>query len=137
MASSSDPASPPGELLFTLPIPTTSSGTITCTSPAAKVYLLTFNSPPDNRLTTSFCATLLLALDILEHQHPLGVVVTTSAIKKFYSNGLDLQHAFSTKDFMINSLYPVFRRFLTYAEPYTLLPIQLLTITATPCRLWL
>ena len=108
---------PPGKLLFSLQIPNTTSGTITCTLPSSLIYLLTFSSPPDNRLTTSFCRTLLLALDILEHSYPSGVVVTTSAIRKFYSNGLDLRHAFATKDFMATSLYPLFRRFLTYPMP--------------------
>jgi Delta3-Delta2-enoyl-CoA isomerase len=44
--------------------------------------------------------------------HP-GVVVTTSAIPKFYSNGLDLKHAISTEGFFSNVLYTMFARFLT------------------------
>ncbi|EHK97070.1 ClpP/crotonase [Glarea lozoyensis ATCC 20868] len=101
--------------VFTLPISTT--GSITCTTPSPLVYLLTFTSPPDNRLTTSFCQTLLLALDILEFSHPPGVIVTTSSIVKFYSNGLDLEHATSTEGFFGDSLYAVFKRFLTYPMP--------------------
>jgi len=105
--------------LFHLPIlsspkATSASGTVIVTSPADAVYILTFTSPPDNRLVTSFCQTLLLALDILEHDYPPGVLITTSGIPKFYSNGLDLEHASSTKGFYHNSLFALFRRFLTY-----------------------
>jgi Delta3-Delta2-enoyl-CoA isomerase len=89
------------------------TGTIVCTTPAPKVYLLTFAAPPDNRLVTSFCQSLLLALDIIEFSHPHGVVVTTSAIGKFYSNGLDLEHASSTEGYWKESLFKVFGRFLT------------------------
>jgi hypothetical protein len=56
---------------------------------------------------------MLLALDILEFSHPPGVVVTTSAIAKFYSNGLDLGHATSTDRYWEDSLFKMFRRFLT------------------------
>ncbi|KAI9812720.1 MAG: hypothetical protein M1827_004476 [Pycnora praestabilis] len=83
--------------LFTLLIQP--SGTISCTQPSPSIYLLTFISPPDNRLTPSFCEAFLLALDILEYKHPRGVVITTSGIPKFYSNGLDLQLASSTPGF--------------------------------------
>lgn len=100
--------------LFELPILSTpagkASGTIICTSPVPEVYLLTFTSAPDNRLTTSFCQAFLLALDILEFSYPPGVVVSTSSITKFYSNGLDLEHATTTKGFWTNSLYKLFAR---------------------------
>lgn len=104
--------------LFTLPIlstPTSTkpSGAITCTSPSPKVYILTFNSPPDNRLVTSFCQTLLLALDILEFSYPHGVVITTSAIGKFYSNGLELEHATTVEGFWKDSFFKLLKRFLT------------------------
>lgn len=88
-------------------------GIITCTTPAPQVYLLTFAAPPDNRLVTPFCQSMLLALDVIEFSHPPGVVVTTSSIGKFYSNGLDLEHAFSTEGFWADSLYKLFRRLLT------------------------
>ncbi|KAG9229937.1 ClpP/crotonase-like domain-containing protein [Amylocarpus encephaloides] len=107
--------------LFMLPIipsPTSDSiGKIECTTPSLNVYLLTFTSPPDNRLLTCFCQVLLLALDIIEFSHPPGVVITTSGLPKFYSNGLDLEHARSTKGFFSDSLYAVFKRFLTYPMP--------------------
>lgn len=102
--------------LFTLQIPNSSGGTVVCTSPSDKVYLLTFTSPPDNRLLTPFCQTLLQALDILEFSYPHGVVVTTSGIQKFYSNGLDLGHSSSTPNFFPNSLFALFKRLLTCAS---------------------
>lgn len=102
--------------LFTLQIPKCGphvGGTLTCTSPEPKVYLLTLTSPPDNRLTEPVLKAFLNALDILEFGYPHGVVITTSGIPKFYSNGLDLEHAVATDGFW-HLLYDVWRRFLTY-----------------------
>lgn len=104
---------PPIPPLFALPI--SPSGRITCTQPSQRIYLLSFESPPDNRLTPAFCSTFLLALDILDHRFPKGVVITTSSIAKFYSNGLDYESAIKTKNFFSESLYPLWRRLLTYA----------------------
>ncbi len=42
-----------------------------------------------------------------------GCVITTSAIAKFYSNGLDIAHTRATPGFWERSLWPLFRRFLT------------------------
>ncbi|KAH8601117.1 putative carnitinyl-CoA dehydratase, partial [Bisporella sp. PMI_857] len=92
-------------------------GSFTCTTPAPGVYLLTFTALPDNRLVTAFCHTFLLALDIIEFSHPPGVVITTSGIPKFYSNGLDLEHALKTKGFFSNSLYALWKRLATYSLP--------------------
>ncbi|KAI0007720.1 enoyl-CoA hydratase/isomerase family protein [Xylariaceae sp. FL0662B] len=106
--------------LFTVPIApfkTYPEGSIICTSPAPQIYVLTWASPPDNRLTSAFNAALLTALDVIEFGHPPGVVITTSAITKFYSNGLDLKLALSVPDFMETSLYPLYRRLLTYPMP--------------------
>ncbi|KAI0021968.1 enoyl-CoA hydratase/isomerase family protein [Xylariomycetidae sp. FL0641] len=106
--------------LFTIPVRPLKShvgGSIVCTTPSPQVYLLTWSSPPDNRLTPAFCAALMEALDVIEFGHSPGVVVTTSAIPKFYSNGLDLQLAIATPGFWETSLYPLFRRFLTYPMP--------------------
>ncbi|RAL04606.1 enoyl-CoA hydratase/isomerase family protein [Aspergillus ibericus CBS 121593] len=105
--------------LFTLPIPST-NGTITCTNPSPTnnlIYCLTFTSPPDNRLTPTFIDAFLLALDILEHRYPKGVLITTSGIPKFYSNGLDLELAQSTEGFVEKWLWKIFRRLLTYPMP--------------------
>lgn len=108
----------PPSPLFTVPIAALDDhpgGSIVCTEPAPAVYLLTFSSPPDNRLTTAFCTALLAALDVIElsGRFQPGVVVTTSAIPKFYSNGLDLAHATETPGFWSDTLYALFRRFLT------------------------
>ncbi|OAA37619.1 enoyl-CoA hydratase/isomerase family protein [Metarhizium rileyi] len=106
--------------LFTVPIPPCDAhpgGSITATQPRPQVYLLTFSSPPDNRLTTAFLRALLQALDVLEFGgYTPGVVVTTSAIPKFYSNGLDLEHAVNTNGFW-QLLYDVWARLLTYPMP--------------------
>ena len=108
------------EPLFTIPIAPLGAhpgGQIVCTSPKPAVYLLTFSSPPDNRLTTPFCRALLSALDVIEFGcYKPGVVITTSAIPNFYSNGLDLEHAIATDGFWA-LLYEVWYRFLTYPMP--------------------
>ena len=105
---------PPIPALFTLAIGPGSN--IICTQPSPKIYLLTFKSPPDNRMLPAFCKNLLLALDILEHRYPKGVVVTTSSITKFYSNGLDYESAIKTERFFEDNLYPLWRRLLTYVH---------------------
>lgn len=113
-AKGSSAVSPP---LFTVPIPACGphpGGTIVCSEIEKAVYLLTFTSPPDNRLTTAFCEAMLAALDIIEFGgYEPGVVVTTSGIQKFYSNGLDLAHATSTPGYWAGALYKLFKRFLT------------------------
>lgn len=101
----------PSKSLFTLEIGTT--GQITCTEPSPETYLLTFASPPDNRLTESFCKTFHLALDIIAHRYPRGVVITTSGIPKFYSNGLDYETAIRVQEFFPDVLYPLWKRLLT------------------------
>lgn len=111
--------------LFTLPIGDT--GSITATNPPApssdpsfdtkKIYILTFTSPADNRLTPTFIDAFLLALDIIEHRYPKGVVVTTSGIPKFYSNGLDLAILQETEGFLERHLWVLFRRLLTCVSP--------------------
>ncbi|RYP42355.1 hypothetical protein DL767_000277 [Monosporascus sp. MG133] len=108
------------EELFTVPIHPMEAhqgGSIVCTSPAPQVYLLTWNSPPDNRLTPAFCSALMSALNIIEFGYPPGVLITTSAISKFYSNGLDLELAIGTPGFFEDELYFLWRRFLTYPMP--------------------
>lgn len=102
--------------LFSVPIAPLGphpGGSITVTEPSPAVYLLTFISPPDNRLTTPVCKALLAALDLLEFGgHPPGVLITTSGIGKFYSNGLDLQHAIETEGFWA-LFYSVWQRLIT------------------------
>ncbi|KAK1778494.1 ClpP/crotonase-like domain-containing protein [Copromyces sp. CBS 386.78] len=119
--------------LFTLPIAPSGSqpgGHLTCSTPLlpssssstepsspSKIYILTLASPPDNRLTDTLCTALLLALDIIEFRYPPGVVITTSSLPKFFSNGLDLQSALSSPTFLPTKLYALFRRYLTYPMP--------------------
>jgi Delta3-Delta2-enoyl-CoA isomerase len=64
-----------------------------------------------------FCHTLILALDIIETTHSPGVIITTSAVAKFYSNGLDLNHVQQTPHFFTDSLWRLFYRFITYPMP--------------------
>jgi Delta3-Delta2-enoyl-CoA isomerase len=109
---------PPIPPLFVLPIPpalTTQGqqGSFICTQAAPQVYLLSFSSPPDNRLVPAFNHTFLVALDIIEHRLPRGVVITTSSITKFYSNGLDFENAIKDPTFFSSSLYPLWRRLIT------------------------
>lgn len=104
------------KVLFTLPIADT-NGTITCTEPLPLVYLLTFISPPDNRLRTDFCQAFILALDIIETDFTPGVVVTTSSSPKFFSNGLDLEHAFETPGYYHNSLFAMYSRIASFPMP--------------------
>ncbi|KAK3947866.1 ClpP/crotonase-like domain-containing protein [Pseudoneurospora amorphoporcata] len=123
--------------LFTLPIAPSGSqpgGHLTCSTlvlpssssssstepPPSKIYILTLTSPPDNRLTDTLCTALLTALDILEFsptKYPPGVVITTSSLPKFFSNGLDLSSALSSPTFLPEKLYALFRRYLTYPMP--------------------
>ncbi|KAF7196327.1 Enoyl-CoA delta isomerase 3 [Pseudocercospora fuligena] len=113
----------PSSILFDLPIRGEKDigiggkGQIICTQPQPKVYLLTFTNAPDNRLVTAFCKTLNLALDILQHRYPPGVVMTTSSIPKFYSNGMDIEHATFSGGYMPDRLYALWKRFLTYPMP--------------------
>jgi Delta3-Delta2-enoyl-CoA isomerase len=93
------------------------TGSFVCTQPTPEVYLLSFESPPDNRLTPAFNSTFGLALDIIEHSLPRGVVVTTSSITKFYSNGLDFENAIKDPTFMPGSLFPLWRRLITFPMP--------------------
>lgn len=103
--------------LFTVPIAAT-GGKIVCSNPSPAeedktVYVLTFESGKDNRLVPAYIDALLLALDIIEQRFKPGVVVTTSGINKFYSNGLDLEVVMATEDFQTRWLWKLFRRFLT------------------------
>ncbi|PKS05557.1 hypothetical protein jhhlp_008074 [Lomentospora prolificans] len=57
------------------------------------------------------------ALDTLQSTQPPGVLITTSALPKFYSNGLDLSHASSTPTFWTDALYPLWRKLLSFPMP--------------------
>lgn len=56
-------------------------------------------------------------MDILEEKYERGVVVTTSGIEKFYSNGMDIDHSRWTGGYMKGSLYALWRRILVCAWP--------------------
>lgn len=97
---------------FSIPISST-GGSVECTIPAEQIYLLTFTSAPDNRVTIPFIKAFMLSLDIIEHKFPPGVVVTTSGIGKFFSNGYDLEHVVQHADFFTGYSFPILRRLLT------------------------
>lgn len=100
-----------------LHVPISTGGAFSCSQPADLVYWVDFKSPPDNRLTTAFNEAFLIMLDLIEAKLPKGVVVTTSAIEKFYSNGLELSDLADPgvrSTFMGRSLYPLLSRLLTY-----------------------
>ncbi|KAK5950049.1 hypothetical protein OHC33_009011 [Knufia fluminis] len=84
--------------------------------PTPPIYLLTHHSPPDNRLTPPFLQAYLHALLKLQHGgYPYGILLTTSSIPKFYSNGLDL--ATFNAETKSKYLYPLWRKLLTYPMP--------------------
>ncbi|RMZ78475.1 hypothetical protein DV737_g3899, partial [Chaetothyriales sp. CBS 132003] len=97
------------------------AGNFTLTEPSPQIYLLSFTSPPDNRLTPAFLSTFRLALDLILHSSKLrlkpGVLITTSTITKFYSNGLDFESAIADPNFFPVHLYPFWRRLLTFPMP--------------------
>jgi hypothetical protein len=97
---------------FSIPISST-GGSFECTIPTEQVYVLTFTSAPDNRVTIPFIKAFMLSLDIIEQKFPPGVVVTTSGIGKFYSNGYDLEHVVQHEDFFDGYSLPLLRRLLT------------------------
>jgi enoyl-CoA hydratase/carnithine racemase len=105
--------------LFSVPIVpcgNDAGGTITCTEPHPAVYVLTWTSPPENRITTPFLHALLTALDVIEYgDYKRGVVVTTSGIPKYYSNGADLDHAFTTDGFW-QLFHDTWARLLTWVK---------------------
>ena len=96
--------------LFSVPV--ASGGVFECSSPQEKVYLLSFQYGQDNRVKVPFIEAFHLALDILEFQYPKGVVITTSSLPKFYSNGFDLQHTVETPRFQDRYFLPLLRRLL-------------------------
>lgn len=68
---------------------------------------------------TPFLHTFHRALSILSLRHPPGLLITTSGISKFFSNGLDLDHVHSThlNSFYTTALFPVFRALLSFPMP--------------------
>lgn len=100
------------------PIPQGNGGRMILTSPVASVYLLTWESAPDNRLTPSFLHTLIRALEDVSKNVPhSSVLVTTSAIPKFYSNGFNLELAMSTPGFWRETWNKLQLTLLTFPMP--------------------
>lgn len=97
--------------LFTVPIE--GGGEFVATSPKDSIYLLSFASPPDNRTTTNFLTAYLKALNQLEDNYEKGVLISTSSVAKFFSNGLDVDHTFARPNFFKEALIPLLRRLLT------------------------
>ncbi|ORY83177.1 ClpP/crotonase-like domain-containing protein [Protomyces lactucae-debilis] len=90
------------------------------TQPEEGIFLITFCNGEDNRLVTDFCQGVLSALDKIEQLCPVGsvgAVVTTGSVAKFYSNGLDLDHAGNTEGFWERSFYPMLHRLASYHLP--------------------
>jgi len=102
-------------VLFSVPIST--GGSFEISSPAPSVYLLSFTSPPDNRITPAFLSGYLLTLNILERRHPKGVLISTSGISKFFSNGFNITDLVETPKFFENFLLPLLSRLLTWVLP--------------------
>jgi Delta3-Delta2-enoyl-CoA isomerase len=117
--------------LFTITVPPIeghAGGTLTLTTPAPAIYLLTIAAAPDNRLTTPMCQSLQAALartlSVVQQQQQRsspakGVLLVTSSLPKFFSNGLDLDAvmALGPDIFFPRTLYPLFRAFLTFPLP--------------------
>lgn len=80
-------------------------------------YLLEYNSPPDNRYTAKFIAAYLQALDYIRTQGEPRVLVTTSRLPKFFSNGLDFEAAISTPGFFDEYYYRLMRTILEFPWP--------------------
>jgi hypothetical protein len=62
-------------------------GRFTCAMPTDRVYVLVFESPPENHLTPDFVDAFCSSLSKIE-AFPKGVVITASRIPEFYSKGI-------------------------------------------------
>lgn len=84
-----------------------------------KYHVITLNNPPDNRLIPEVLEGYVDALTYLktERKHDPKPLVTTSAIPKFFSNGLDLELAIRTEGFFNNSLFSVYKALLRFPWP--------------------
>ncbi|RUS17350.1 ClpP/crotonase-like domain-containing protein [Endogone sp. FLAS-F59071] len=84
------------------------------------VFLLTLHND-DNRFTTTSVGAIFMALDVVERAYvdegmPEMALVTTGK-GKFYSNGLDLEHALSTPRFMEDYYLKMLSRLCTFPIP--------------------
>ncbi|RUP47839.1 ClpP/crotonase-like domain-containing protein, partial [Jimgerdemannia flammicorona] len=117
--------------LSTLSASTMSASTFTPLSfPADKPLVTLTRSGPvfllkldngDNRFTVTSIAAINAALDIVERAfkdegYPALALVTTGK-EKFYSNGLDLEHAMATPRFMEDHYLKLLSRMVTFPVP--------------------
>lgn len=95
-----------------------SSEDLVIVSDKGSYYLLEYNSPPDNRYTKRFLSAYLDALDYLRINGEAKILITTSRIPKFFSNGLDFEAAIAdADDFFPNYYYKLMHTMLTYPYP--------------------
>lgn len=80
-------------------------------------YLVEFDAPPDNRLSKEFIQAYVDALDYVRVKGDPRVLVSTSKITKFFSNGLNYESAISTPGFFSNHLFKLLRTLLTFPWP--------------------
>lgn len=86
-------------------------------SPCGLYYLLEYNALPDNRYSTEFLSAYIDAIDYVRLKGTPKVLVTTSRIPKFFSNGLDFNSAAITPDYIENYYYKVMRAYLEFPWP--------------------
>ncbi|QNP97743.1 ClpP/crotonase-like domain-containing protein [Yarrowia lipolytica] len=81
-------------------------------------YVLKLNSPPDNRLTPELLTAWIEAMEALalyaEEPKPL---VITSAMPKYFSNGLDLEATANVDNFTRDFYYPLIKTLLNFPWP--------------------
>lgn len=80
-------------------------------------YLLEYNSAPDNRYSVDFIDAYLEALVFIRTKLEPKVLVTTSAIPKFFSNGLDFERVISVPRFFPDRYYALMRAILEFPWP--------------------
>ena len=84
------------------------------------LFIMTMKTK-ENRFTTEFIKALFGALDEIEKVRkqekgePAALITTGEG--KFFSNGLDLQHAISTPGFFDNYYLKLLKRILTFPIP--------------------
>lgn len=88
-------------------------------APNEQIHILTMNSPPDNRMSKGFITAYMQALDFLEARDEgrLAVLVTTSAIDKFFSNGFELTPEIRNPRFHRDYFQKLLLRLLTFPIP--------------------
>jgi hypothetical protein len=85
-------------------VPIATGGSFACSAALGSdnqgIYVLSFISLPDNRVTLPFIEAFALSLRTLERTTGSeGVLVITSSISRVFSNGLDVEHTKIHEDF--------------------------------------